>query len=328
MSKMRTNFSFDLDKKENRIKLKNEVNGQQIQEALISIGIGSNLCRYSYNGLALINFDESLLRSGDFTGTPVLYPTPNRVENGILSINGINYRQEKRGKVVLEHGLVYDEPWVVDEIIGDKNWVSVRTKIEWHKKQPFYSAFPFTHRITLRFLLTNKGLTISYEIQNLDKVELPYGFGLHPYFQKISGDEGTQISVPVKYVMEATEKLIPTGEILAVKNTSFDLNEFSSIGSHELDHVFIRKRNSTPAVIQFKEQGVQLRIHTSKDFSYFVIYSPPSSPFFCLETQTCSTNAHNLFDRGFKKVSGLRFIKPGKSAGGQVMFEVSKIETK
>ena len=321
---MQTNFSFHFDKKENRIKLINEVYGQPIQEAIISVGIGSNLCRYSYNGLALINYDENLLHSGDFTGTPVLYPTPNRVENGILRINGINYPQEKRGKIIFEHGLVYDEPWLVDEVIENRNWVSVRTRLEWHQNQPFFSAFPFIHEIFLRFLLTKKGLTISYEIQNFDKVELPYGFGLHPYFQKISGDEGTQISVPVKYVMEATEKLIPTGKILAVKNTSFDLNEFSSIGSHELDHVFIRKSNSVPAVIQFKEQRLQLRIHTSKEFSYFVIYSPSSSHFFCIETQTCSTNAHNLFSQGYKKISGLRFIKPGRSAIGQVMFEVSK----
>jgi aldose 1-epimerase len=322
--KMQKQFLYQLDTNENRIQLINEIDGRLIQDALISIGSGSNLCRYSYSGYSLIDYDENLLSTGDFTGTPVLYPTPNRVKDGIVHYRGENFLQEKGGKVVFEHGLVYDEAWDLDGVVVDDLGVSARTKIAWHENQPFFKAFPFLHTLTLNFRLHNKGLTISYEIINLDTIDLPYGFGLHPYFQKISGDEGTMISLPVKNVMEANEELLPTGKILAVKGTDFDLNNFTPIGDHDLDHVFMRYRNSAPAIIHFIHQGLKLKIRTSKEFLYFVVYSPASSKFFCIESQTCSTNAHNLYDCGHKRISGLRFVKPGGVARGYVKFEVSK----
>lgn len=324
MTKMPNQFFYKLDEKKKHIRLINEIDGQLSQEALISIGSGSNLCRYSYNGITLIDYDEDLLRSGDFTGTPVLYPTPNRVEDGILRYKGEKFLQEKRGKVILEHGLVYDETWDLDEVVVNDREVSVRTKIIWHENQPFFKAFPFLHSLVLSFRLKKKGLIISYEIHNLDKVKIPYGFGLHPYFQKISGDEGTLISLPVKNVMEATGNLLPTGKILPVKGTQFDLNDPTPIGDHDLDHVFIRNGSLTPAIINFTDQGLKLKIRTSKEFLYFVVYSPASCNYFCIEPQTCSTNAHNLFDSGRKKISGLRFVKPGGYMGGYVQFEVSE----
>ncbi len=57
-------------------------------------------------------------------------------------------------------------------------------------------------------------------------------------------------------------------------------------------------------------------------FSYQVLYSPRGKEYFCLENQTCSTDAHNLFDRGFEKVSGLNIVKPGEIHRGYVKYIV------
>jgi aldose 1-epimerase len=51
-----------------------------------------------------------------------------------------------------------------------------------------------------------------------------------------------------------------------------------------------------------------------------VIYTPPGEPFFCLENQTCSTDAHNLYDKGFREESGLRFAGAGAVAAGTVRY--------
>ncbi|MCJ7772693.1 MAG: hypothetical protein MUP22_06120, partial [Desulfobacterales bacterium] len=140
---------------------------------------------------------------------------------------------------------------------------------------------------------------------------------------KLSGEEGTVIALPVGHVMETTEALLPTGKILPVPGTAFDLNRPTSIGKLDLDHVFLRAAGDTPAAIHYTEQGFGVNIHATDDFSHFVVYSPSSTPYFCIESQTCSTNAHNLYHRGLYEISGLAMVAPGGHKTGRVRYSIS-----
>ncbi|MGD0004889.1 MAG: hypothetical protein ABSE06_11760, partial [Anaerolineaceae bacterium] len=71
------------------------LNGNNL-EAWIAPSFGSNLCRLSVDGKHVIDFDRSLLVKHEFTGTPILYPTPNRVRNGVFRYQGKTYDQVKR----------------------------------------------------------------------------------------------------------------------------------------------------------------------------------------------------------------------------------------
>ena len=66
-------------------------------EAWIVPSHGSNLARFTVGDRAVIDFDPGLLSKHDYTGTPVLYPTPNRVRDGVFRWKGRDYRQLKRG---------------------------------------------------------------------------------------------------------------------------------------------------------------------------------------------------------------------------------------
>ena len=78
-----------------------------------------------------------------------------------------------------------------------------------------YSAFPIEHRINLIYTLNKDGVKAEYKIENKDSVSLPYGFALHPYFMKLSGDNGTYAKLPAKKYMQATAELLPTGKLSA-----------------------------------------------------------------------------------------------------------------
>jgi aldose 1-epimerase len=294
-----------------------------LQEALISLRYGANLCRYSFGKYNIIDYDPVLLRTSDFTGTPVLYPTPNRVENGVLNFQGKSYAQIKRGRYVFEHGLVYDEEWDLVEMHSTDNEAFLSVRISWTNESPLFEAFPFPHSLTLTFRLINGGISITYDILNFGTEVLPYGFGLHPYFQKLSGEANTLIAVPVKQVMEATEKLLPTGNVFPVSNTMFDLNKLTPIGKLDLDHVFLRESSEKSAIIHFADQGFKLQISATEDFSHFVVYSPAGKPYFCIESQTCSTNAHNLFHHGLREISGLKMVASDEHKIGTVKYAVS-----
>jgi aldose 1-epimerase len=51
-----------------------------------------------------------------------------------------------------------------------------------------------------------------------------------------------------------------------------------------------------------------------------VVYIQPQNPFFCVENQTCSTDAHNLHSRGLEEVSHLLFAPPGGASEGWVHY--------
>jgi len=296
---------------------------QRAMEAWIAPDYGSNLCRFSVGGRNVIDFKHKLLLEHDYTGTPVLYPTPNRVRNGVFCWQDQSYRQIKRGTQIVEHGLVHSEKWTPGEPVVAEDSASLQTWIEFRKGDPLFEAFPFPHRLTLDFRLTAQGISITYTIENQGSEEIPFGFGLHPYFIKLSGDEGTFVTLPANAVMETTPDLLPTGKLLNVKGTAFDLNAAKAIGDLDLDHVFTGIPSESHARIEYPDLGITVSLEATADFTHAVLYSPRGEEFFCLENQTCSTDAHNLFDRGFKRESGLKTVGHGEQHRGRVDYSIT-----
>ena len=299
-------------------------NGDRNLEAWIAPSHGSNLCRLSAGGKNIIDFEPELLAKSDFTGTPVLYPTPNRVRNGVFRYQGKAYAQVKRGVTIYEHGLVHNEPWQSQQPEVKAASVDLKTWIDFDKTSAVFEAFPFTHRLALEFCLTEIGMKVTYTIENKDDQAIPFGFGLHPYFMKLSGDEGTCVELPANYVMDYTSDCLPTGLLIKVAGTIYDLRQKIKIGALDLDHVFTGRVDGRCAKIYYATLGMRVKLVTTHDFSHLVLYSPRGAAYFCLENQTCSTDAHNLSDRDFKKESGLKFVLPGKIQTGSVTYQITK----
>jgi aldose 1-epimerase len=293
-------------------------------EAWIAPSHGSNLCRFSVDGNHVIDFDRSLLIKKDFTGTPVLYPTPNRVRNGVFRYQGKYYHQVKNGVRILEHGLVHNEAWNYADPQVKQDSISLVTWIDFEETCSMFQAFPFKHRLSLEFCLTPAGLQVSYTIENKDNQAIPFGFGLHPYFTKLSGDAGTCVELPAIYVMDYTSDLLPTGRLIEVEGTQFDLRKKVGLGALDLDHVFTGLPDGKYARVFYDSLHMQVRLVSSSDFSHLVLYSPRGENFFCLENQTCSTDAHNLADRNFVSESGLKFVQQGEIHTGSVSYLIVK----
>lgn len=292
-------------------------------EAWIVPSHGSNLCRLSIGGKTIIGFKPELLLGDQETGTLVLYPTPNRVRNGVFRYQGRDYPQIKRGNKVVEHGLVRTEAWRYGEAGVEEDSCSVRTWIEFDPSSPLFDAFPFVHRLELQFRLMRDGMQVAYTIQNQDDKEIPFGFGLHPYFMKLSGDEGTSVVLPARYVMESTPDLLPTGRLIDVDQTPYDLRREVKVGALDLDHVFTGTPHGEFASVHYSSLGLRVILQATSDFSHLVLYTPRGQPDFCLENQTCSTDAHNLYERGFQVESGLKFVPAGQSHTGYVKYAIS-----
>ena len=294
-------------------------------EAWIAPDFGSNLCRLTLDGTPLIDYEPDVLLRHGYTGTPVLYPTPNQVRDAVINLQGESLRQTKRGKPVLSHGLVHDEAWEHGEPKLEGDSVAFETWIDFDPANPLFEAFPFCHRLSICFRLKCNGITISYSIRNLGDRDIPFGFGLHPYFMKLSGESQTMLTLPTKYVMENAPDNLPTGKLLKTAGTACDLNNPVSIGSINMNHVFTGISSEKAVRIDYMTKELAVIISATSDFSHLVVFSPKNKNYFCVENQTCSIDAHNLYNKGFTKESGLKLVPPGKVHSGFVSYTTERM---
>lgn len=300
----------------------------------IAPDLGSNMFRFRVGEHDLIYCDEDLLKSRAFTGNFVLWPLPNRMREKRYVYQGHTYSLEtlKRpsGNDVLIHGLVFDRQWLYEQPVSTQDSVSVTTYIDITPTSPFYQGYPFDSRLSLTYTVTKNGVTVTYRVQNNGSKEMPFGFALHPYFSTLSGKENTLVSIPADYVMEADEELLPTGRLLDVRNimyAMFDLRQPVPIANLKLDHVYTGLHPHESAVIEYREQAMKLRITASEDFTHMVIFTPPpevSGAFFCLENQTCSTDAINLTHRGLGEIAHLLELRPREERSGFLQYMIER----
>jgi aldose 1-epimerase len=299
----------------------------------ISIGIapelGSNLFRFRVGEHDLIYCEQDLLKRMDFTGDFVLWPLPNRVRDKRYTYGGQTYSladvKRPQGNAVLIHGLVFDRPWQYEQPVVGPESASVTTYVDMTPQSPFYDSYPFASRLSLTYQLTPKGIAIHYRVENKGDKTLPYGFALHPYFSLLSGRTDTFVSLPASSVMEADEELLPTGRVLDVTGTMyamFDLRQPRPVGNLKLDHVYTDVSPRTAAILDYRKQSMQLHISATDDFTHIVIYTLAATPSVCIEHQTCSTDAVNLYNQGpeLRKTAHLLELQPGAVGTGSIHY--------
>jgi aldose 1-epimerase len=278
---------------------------------VLSPSHGANVCRWTVDGRAVIDFDADLLSAHDYTGTPVLYPTPNRVRDGRFTFGDRLFQYDSPDRPAYEHGLVHFEIFHVDGPHITEQGVETTLWFDFLPGTAAYRAFPIEHRLTLKIRLTPDGFTTTFRIDNHDSVVLPFGFALHPYFMKLSGEDGTFVTLPAESYMETPPDLLPTGRLVAVDRGPCDLRRPVPVGRLDLDHVFTDLRPGEPARIDYATENLAIELHAGPALTHLVFYSPKGQPFFCIENQSCSTDTHNMHARGFVEVAGLKTVPPG-----------------
>lgn len=281
---------------------------------------GNNMFCFKIGEYEIVHNDPEYELKSYYTGNPILYPLPNRVRNCLYEFNGEKYWQMKKGIPIFLHSLVYDESWNYHEPVIEEDRVSLETFIDIDLKHPVYEGFPFTHTIIVKYILTSEKLIFSYTVKNRDTKELPFGISYHTFFNKLSGEKDTLFSIPAKYMMELTDDLLPTGKLLETNGQSFDLNKPVPVSSVDLDNCFTGMSKNEKVLIYYSSIGLKIFIDSTDDFTHMQVYTPKGKPFFCVEKQTCSTDAHNLHAKGYKLEAHLIIVPANEEYSGDVEF--------
>ncbi|MBN1443974.1 MAG: aldose 1-epimerase, partial [Planctomycetes bacterium] len=289
---------------------------------------GANLCSLRVNDVELLRAPEEIGRlRGIGYGIPILYPTPNRVRDGKFSFEERQFELPANAGGHHIHGLVHSEPWKAGTLAVEDDSLTLPVVLEIDEGHPVYAAFPFKHRVSLSYTLGPEGLRIAVAIENLDTRRIPIGFGLHPYFRVLGERSGTFVTVPARKHMENYRStLLPTGKLLDLDGTSRDLRSPVSLAELDLDDVFWGMQPDRPASYEARDRGLRVVLRASEIFTHMVVYTPRGKDYFCLENQTCSTDAHNLYAKGFTDAAHLLILEPvgsqGSSVEGSVLIEI------
>jgi aldose 1-epimerase len=287
---------------------------------------GSNMFTFRYGKYDIIYHEPKLLRHCGFTGNFILFPTPNRVKNFTYIWKGKPIVLKKRGKIVELHGLVFTEPWNYTTPEIKKDCVTLTTSIAITRTSFLFTAFPFPCTLTLTYALYANRVRMTYTVKNQSGEPLPFGFGFHPYFGRLSGNQKTFITVPARSWMESpSDTLLPTGKLIPVTGKPYDVRKTTPVGKLDLDHVYTNLTPGKYATIDYRTLGFKVLLKPTKDFTHMVVYTGHKKAV-CIENQTCSTDAHNLWDRGLRKESHLIVIPTGQSYTGHVDYVITTLQ--
>lgn len=272
-------------------------------QLLVDEECGFTITSWVYKGIERLVFDRGRIESGKTSGIPILFPTPNRTKGGTFVFEGKQYQGHM-------HGRARFETFTVLERTAD----SCKGVLTSQRGGPMYASFPFLFTLTVEIRLGEKGISWHFEIENQDAGNLPFGIAIHPYLKKLGP---SRIRCNAGYVMENDKDLCPLGSL-----GDSALLQLMDVERTDLDSVFYAKEHAV--VTEFFTGGDLYRLFGSEDFHHTVIYTPRQESFVCIEPQSCSTDAINMYSRGCRELSGLQVILPGEKKSELIVIELGR----
>ncbi len=272
---------------------------------------GMNTEQITYNGTDIIKLDEMRRTQLQTYSVPILFPTPNRVENGHFSFEG-KFSNAKF------HGIVKDAEFKILNLTRN----SVLAKFEILRGEKAYENFNYECIFLIEIKLSENKISWTYTVENISKNQLPFSFAIHPFFKKY---DGTSFKVDTDYVMEMNDEKLPTGNCIYTNNTPYDINFLNTPGRIQLDHVYCTNGNKQ-AEINHPKHNFKFEIISGDSFKKCVVYTQKNCDWFCIEPQTSSTNCHNLHSKGFTNAANLQIVLPFSKKSDTTEFVFSKLQ--
>lgn len=260
------------------------------------------------------------------SGTPILFPFPNRIRNGRYTFQGSTYQLHANNGPNAIHGFAMDADWDVVEhgATADSAFLTGRYQIS--KQSPGSRDFwPADAVLQVRYSLSGRRLSMDVTVSNPSADDLPWGFGIHPYFRlpfSPGGDpEQTRVVLPAsKYWV--LKDFLPTGEVRPVE-PRLDFRAGQPIKALKLDDVLtglvIPDQRAAARLIDLEKKG-EFQLTFAKGIRELVVFTPADRPgVLAVEPYTQTTDAINLQAQGFD--AGLRVLKHGAQESLRITME-------
>ena len=277
-------------------------------EVVLVPQIGGSVSSLRWRGIDLMRrLSEDDREAGNVLGVAMFPMTPyaNRIAANAFDFAANRWRvlpnnPPERFNV---HGSGWQHAWTVTEAGAASTALSLDIVA---------GADPYSYRATQTFVVSEESLSVTMTLTNTGPVAMPFGFGLHPWF-----DRDPDVTVQFKarrFYLEEPDGL--SGDPVTLPP------ELHFAAARPLPGGW---RNNDyggwagEATIRFPTRGAGLRIKADPVFKHLMLYADPTKPYFCVEPQTNASGAFNR-DRWDDPEEGVIVLSAGESAAGTVTF--------
>lgn len=250
--------------------------------------------------------------SGNVLGVAMfpMVPYANRIDENAFEFGGRTWRFAANNppEKFNVHGTGWHEPWHAEQADG-----GLRLSLSHVAPDE-----PYSYQATQVFRLTPEALTVDLTLANRGQVPMPFGLGLHPWFER--EPDVTLRFATTHFFMEgpegvATERLETPPEL-----------DFST--ARRLPDTW---RNNDYggwtglAELVWPSRRRRLTIEADPVFGHLMLYADPARPFFCLEPQSNAPTAFNRIVSGRDEGMGTRVLAPGERLAGTIRFRPERL---
>ena len=192
-------------------------------EAIVIPSAGMVVASLRLRGEELLGRADRLagwIDGGHTMGIPLLHPWANRIAGTSYEVAGtcveidpaspLLHRDESGQPI---HGLLAATPaWKAVDHGANESRAWLAATLDAADVDGLLDAFPFPHRLELRYELRQSVLSIETTLVPTSDVAVPVAFGWHPYFHLPGrARDDWQISLPQMQALELDARMLPTG---------------------------------------------------------------------------------------------------------------------
>ena len=189
------------------------------------------------------------------------------------------------------HGLILNKEILLTEMFADDSCARVKAELS---GTDFGVGWPSKTHLFFAFEMQATSLQIKVQAKNVGNESTFVGIGWHPYFSIPSQDRRqVRLKIPARARAKVNnyDDVFPTGEILSVNGTSYDLSAGKSLDDLALDDCFmdLLPSDSNSIEVQLIDPKAKYGLHLktkATSIDNFQVYAPLDKNFVCIEPQT------------------------------------------
>lgn len=212
----------------------------------------------------------------------VLVPFSNRISDGGFNWDSTYHpvSANLKGEALAIHGDGFQRPWHVAESSENAAHIQLRAG----------NIGPFRYCAEQVFQLAETGLKIGLTVTNTGPVELPFGFGFHPWFPR--SDE-TRISFEADGVWMEDSQFLPTEYLPLTDAPDWSFHRPRALPDGWINNGYTNWQRT--AQITQGPAHVSVAISASDNLSTAIVHSPhASADFVCFEPVSHPVDAFHL----------------------------------
>lgn len=214
-----------------------------------------------------------------------LFPWPNRVADGRYRFDGADHQLDitEVDRYTALHGLNAGRPWELVSHTPD-------TVVQRHT---FYPENGWTGILTAEVThsVSADGLQVRIHVVNDGATDLPYGYGVHPYFAFANVDDVVMRLPFDSELFVDAERLLPLS--VGPVSPEHDFREARAFGSTEFDTA-LTAPSSAAWTMELTGDGRTVQVWADETLPWIQIYTTrPTRNAIAVEPMTCGPDAFN-----------------------------------